>query len=71
MWRDFNNLSTISALPSWNINSEKATMQIPIIKMLSFLNIGLVRFISALTIKKMPINKNKKYQKPIIIPPMI
>lgn len=65
---DFSKLSTISALPSWNINIEKAIMHAPMPTTDSFLNNLIERLISAVTIKKTPNNKMSKYQNPIKIP---
>ena len=63
--KDFNKLSTISALPSWNINKENAIIQVPKNNIVNLLNVFIERFISAITIKKMPINNIRKYQNPI------
>lgn len=63
--RDFNKLSTISALPSWNINTEKAIIQVPNNNIVNFFNVFIERFISAIIINKMPINNTRKYQNPI------
>lgn len=68
MLRDLSKLSTISALPSWNINIDKAIMQAPITNTENFINIFIERLISAVTINKIPIKQISKYQNPITIP---
>ena len=64
MLKDFNKSSTISALPSWNINKENTIIQVPINNIVDFLNVFIERFISAIIIKKMPENNIRKYQNP-------